>query len=137
MILQVAINGGKINDKAFIKYLASLKDGLYAFNIRDISQPKTVAEYRKYYFFICEYLAEQSETGYTKKEFHELFKDKLLLQNKNTIHLVDEYMNFVNNTGKGGSVQFERTTKILNVLGWEQFVSDVKNYVKENLNVYL
>lgn len=135
MILQVIVKEGKIVDKMFLKYLSTLKDGLYAFNIRDIGKPKTINEYRKYYFFICEYLAEQSDTGYTKKEFHNLFKDKLLLENKNGSHYAPGYINYIK--FNGGSGHIERSTKILNVFGWEQYISEVKNYVKENLNIYL
>lgn len=135
MILQVIVKGGKACDPMYDKYLSVLKDGLYAVQIREIKTPKTKAEYLKYYFFICEYLAEQSETGYTKKEFHQLFKDKLLLENKNNSHFVENVMDFIDHSGNYMSLK--KTTKILSVLGWEQFIVDVKNYVKENLNLYL
>ena len=111
MILQVKVHNGKIEGHELSSYLKSLQNGNYTVTVRSMNtEPHTIPEYRNYYFYICEFLGEQSTTGYTKKQFHELFKKELL----------------------NGS-----STKQMDVSEWSGFIAKVKEYVKENLNFYL
>lgn len=135
MITQIKLKAGKIVDNDYDKLLKSLPDGVYTLKFKHIGKPRTIKEYQKYYFYICELVADEAQTGYTKKELHELFKDKILFKDINRTYFVDNLSDFINY--QDNSISYQKTTKLLNLLGWEIYLENVKNYVKENLNFFI
>lgn len=130
MVAQINVKKGKI-DNGLDKLLTALPDGLYNVTFKQLTKPKTIAEYRKYYFYLVEMVLEGGGTGYTKTELHNLFKKELLLSDIRADELVTNYMDFI----KGNEI--EKSTKILNIIGWANYIEKIRNYIKEKMNIYV
>lgn len=82
--------------------------------------PHTIKEYRAYYFALRDIVYDVGETGYTKKEIHDLVKAEVLPRVK-----------------PSGFTYKELSTKYLNIEGWKEFIELFKEWSFESFNCYL
>lgn len=97
-----------LNSQEFTRLCKLMEDGEAVITVELLPNPKTIEEYREWYFAMRDIVAE--ETGNTKKAIHLSAKNRLL---------------------DGES------TKTLDVEGWQHFIKEFKSWVFEHFNVYL
>lgn len=136
MILQLHIKNGKIvaGKEMLEKFLKHTMNGVYTARFHYTGQPKTIAESRKYYFFICEMIANEGDMGYKAKEIHSIFKDNVLKNIPDLIHMTTgepmDYMDFSNPLNP----TIKYSTKMLSLEGWNIYIDAVKQYAKEQMD---
>src|SRR5678816_3075267 len=113
MRVRLKIKDGKILEgKDQLGALIHSLDGEYIFSALDLSSPNTVEEWRKLYFALRDVLHEAVETGYTKKELHDVIKKKLIydMMMQTTVRLTDWF------------TDAEYSTKALTEAGWVEYM---------------
>lgn len=138
MLLQLNIKNGKIANgaDALDKAIKNSFDGIYTLRLNYVTKPKTIKECSKYYFHICEVVAEEGTSGYKTKDIHQILKDNVLKSLPNFgSGLIDNYMDYVKYEEGGMKVLY--STKMLNLEGWYNYIEQVKKYLKENMDFIL
>lgn len=135
MIIQFKLKGGKLvsGKEFFEKFFRNSPDGIYTARFSYTGQPKTIAESRRYYFFICDMIAYEGDTGYKSKEIHNLFKEQVLPNIPNISTLVSEpldYMDFSDPLRP----KIKYSTKMLTLDGWHTYIDAIKTYAKEHMD---
>lgn len=106
------IEAGKENLRNRIKSCGE-RSGMYIIRITYAGQPKSIKEARKYYFAICDMVADESNMGLTKKDVHNAIKSVVLSELNCT------------------------STRDLTLEDWILFIDNVKKFLKEEFNFYL
>lgn len=121
--IKIVVDKGTIalGKEGMQKVIAAL-DGEYIVYFYEI-RPKNIEEWRKYYFFLRDTLFEDGETGYTRKELHEIGKATILPI------LSDNDLCFLN-AGRD-------STSSLSEHGWQEYVKLYKEWAFESFNCYL
>lgn len=91
--------------------------------IEPVDDLKNEADYRGVYFLFRDVLWDGDNRGYSKKEFHDVLKNHCLLS------LLDDKENF--------SCPPTLSVKCLSLIGWKRFLEAVKEFGKNEFNIYL
>lgn len=98
----------QVDKNKFTRLVALLDNGKVKITVEILKEPKTIEEFRAWYFAMRDIVAE--ETGNTKSDIHEAAKNKLI--NGNSTTLLDE-------------------------VGWKVFITMFKSWSYEYFNVYV
>ena len=112
--------------RAELERLFKSLDGEYLIEALPLSNPHTVEEWRKLYFHLRDLVHEEVDTGYTKKEFHDVIKQACLLPMMESLHLFNI-----------PAAPPDLSTKYLTEAGWKEFVGKFKEYVQNNFEIYV
>ena len=137
MFLQVNIKDGHVTSgrEKLKEIIEHCPDGIYTIRLNYTSRPKTVTECRNQYFFFCTLISNEGNTGYTAKELHNIFKEKVLKKVPNIVMYIKDPKAFMLFDGTKMVVNY--STKMLNLEGWYVYIELVKQYSKENLEFLL
>jgi hypothetical protein len=116
----------KDEQKALAKVSALFKEGKFA-DIKEGKEKRSIPQNDLYWFWLT-FLEKESETGYTKNEFHEFFKFHILYE-------ILETLVFKN----GNTWQYfkRQSTTELNTKQFAEYMEKVERFANTELNVTL
>jgi hypothetical protein len=125
MKIRVTINNGVVTKgyEQLEKLIKEAGDGEFIISRLSLSDPHTVEEWRKTYFYLRDMLWEVADTGYTKQELHMLIKEKCLLDLPEESFVVYPIPNM--------------STSYLTPIGWRNFLKAFKEYSMDTFEIFI
>jgi hypothetical protein len=115
----------KDEKKALAKVSALFKEGKFA-DVKEGKERRSIPQNDLYWFWLT-FLENESETGYTKDEFHEFFKYE---------YLGEYYETLLINGNTWGYYKFPSTTD-LNTKQFSEYMDKVERFANTELKVSL
>lgn len=105
-------------------FLKNQGRGMYYITVESVSELHTEEDYRRVYFMFRDALWEADNRGYSKKEFHQMLKKEC-------------YMKLLDNQDNFNTHPATLSTKFLSLIGWKRYLDLVKEFAKDEFNIYL
>lgn len=122
--IRVKIKDGLIVDGAdWFQSLLNSIEGTAYITIEPISILHTEDDYRRVYFLFRDVLWQSDSRGYSKREFHNVLKTACLSE------LLSSDENF--------NCPPTLSVKCLSLIGWSRFLNNVKEFSKNEFNIFL
>lgn len=103
--------------------LLKINNAIAYITIQDVSNILTEKDYRNTYFMFRDILWDNDNRGYSKKEFHNVLK----------VACLSDLMGDEENYHCPASL----SVKCLSLIGWKRFLDNLKEYAKDEFNIFL